>query len=98
MVSFMKMWSDLNSILDSNDINNCQIIEHYEDGFSVKSDNVITFISKDDLVDCWCRMLYYNEVSKEQMNDSNSSKKCVYDLLKNLPYISDCGDALRVTQ
>ena len=93
MVAFKKMWEDVGALLSNNEYSDIKIVQRFNCGFTVKeSDNTI-FITRDDFVDFWCKLLYYNELSLEQVLKENKSKpKYIYTIIKQLPYISEnCG-------
>lgn len=93
MLAFNKMWDDVCEMLSRSELKNVNVAENYEAGFVVKEDGVAEFISKEDFVDVWCRMLYFNEISQEDaVNGSNSHYKYVYNVIRQLPYICEnCG-------
>lgn len=99
MVSFKKMWEDVRLILSSEDYSDIKILEKYNYGFTVKERNNVIFITRDDFVDFWCELLYYNEVSLEQvLNGEKAKPKYIYSIVKQLPYISENYGVIKIMQ
>lgn len=95
MVAFKKMWEDVNSLLNKENLD-FNIVEVFNSGFTVKENDDLVFVTREDFVDLWCNMLYYNKVSKKQVNDMKSSMTYVYDVVKRLPYICENADELTI--
>lgn len=95
MVAFKKMWEDVNSLLNKENLD-LNIVEVFNSGFTVKENDDLVFVTREDFVDLWCNMLYYNKVSKKQLNDMKSSMTYVYDVVKRLPYICESSDELTI--
>lgn len=95
MVAFKKMWEDVNSLLNKESLD-FNIVEVFNSGFTVKENDDLVFVTREDFVDLWCNMLYYNKVSKKQVNDMKSSMTYVYDVVKRLPYICENADELTI--
>jgi len=93
MVAFKKMWKDVGVILSDEGYSDIEIVQRFNCGFTVKERDNIIFITRDDFVDFWCKLLYYNELSLEQVLKEDKSKpKYIYTIIKQLPYISEsCG-------
>lgn len=89
MIHFKTMWEDVCNILTNNKIENLETVECFKTGFIVKTNGVTEFITKDDFVDFWCNMLCFNNVSETEINKTgNEIKKCIYTIVKNLPYVN----------
>lgn len=95
MVAFKKMWEDVNSLLNKENLD-LNIVEVFNSGFTVKENDDLVFVTREDFVDLWCNMLYYNKVSKKQVKDMKSSMTYVYDVVKRLPYICETADELTI--
>jgi hypothetical protein len=93
MVAFKKMWEDVEEILSDEGYSDVKIIQRFNCGFTVKDRDNTIFITRDDFVDFWCKLLYYNELSLEQVLKEDKSKiKYIYTIIKQLPYITEnCG-------
>ncbi|EJO5346577.1 hypothetical protein NRP93_000628 [Clostridium botulinum] len=90
MIHFKTMWDDVCSILDHNEIENLEILESFKTGFIVKTKDGSEFVTRDDFVDFWCHMLCFNKVTPIDIEQKDKeTKKCICDIVKNLPYISD---------
>lgn len=99
MVAFKKMWDDVCAILANNEIKDLQIVENYNSGFVVKENENTYFVNKDDFVDFWCKMLFFNKVDKESFaQEGKSSFKYVYKIIKKLPYITESEGSLNLTE
>lgn len=97
MVDFKTMWGDVCSILSKDEIKDIDIIEKYSTGFVVKENDNIEFITKDDFVDFWCKLLCTKEISKAQLlREDKANLRYVYDVVKYLPYIKENGDILKL--
>lgn len=100
MIGFKRMWQDVGKLLSSNTpIRNGQAFEESEVILILDEDGEYKFVTKEDFVDFWCRMLYYNKVSKEQvMSEEKSNLKYVYEVIKGLPYIKEVSDILILSE
>ncbi|MGH4051091.1 MAG: hypothetical protein ACREVX_07020 [Clostridium sp.] len=99
MVAFKKMWDDVRLILSNEEYEDIQILEKFKFGFTVKESENIIFITRDDFVDFWCKLLYYNELSLEQVLQEDKSKlKYIYTIIKKLPYISENSGVIKLLQ
>jgi hypothetical protein len=99
MVAFKKMWDDVRLILSNEEYSDIQILERFNCGFTVKERENIIFITRDDFVDFWCKLLYYNELSLEQVLEEDKSKlKYIYTIIKQLPYISENSGVIKLLQ
>jgi hypothetical protein len=97
MIAFKKMWEDVSGILLNDKIGDVVILERYSTGFVIKDKDDTEFLTKDDFVDLWGQMLCYNEISLKQFSGHNKSKlKYAYEVLKNLPYISEKSGCLKL--
>lgn len=98
MVAFKTMWEDVCSILSNDEIKDIDIVEKFSTGFVVKENDNTEFITRDDFVDFWCKLLCMNEISREEIiRDEKPKLKFVYDVVKRLPYIKDNGDMIKLT-
>lgn len=99
MVAFNKMWDDVCVILANNEVKDLQIVENYNSGFVVKENENTYFVNKDDFVDFWCNMLFFNKVDKDSFAQGQKSAfKYVYKIIKNLPYITESEGTLNLTE
>jgi hypothetical protein len=99
MISFKKMWEDVSGILSNDKIGDVVIMERYSTGFVIKDKDDTEFLTKDDFVDLWGQMLCYNEISLNQFSGHTKNKlKYAYEVLKNLPYISEKSGCLKLTK
>ncbi len=98
MVAFKKMWEDVGLILSKEDTD-IKILEKFNCGFTVKHGDNTIFITRDDFVDFWCELLYYNELSLEQVLKEDKAKpKYIYTIIKQLPYISESCGVIKLIQ
>ncbi|MDP4143068.1 MAG: hypothetical protein Q8936_01110 [Bacillota bacterium] len=99
MVAFNEMWNDVSKIIKKGEVNDIYIVECFKSGFTVQTNEETEFVTKEDFVDFWCRMLYYNEVSKKQiMKEKTSKAKYIYSLISQLPYVTENSGVLRVNR
>ena len=99
MVAFKKMWDDVRLILSNEEYSDIEIVERFNCGFTVKERENIIFITRDDFVDFWCKLLYYNELSLEQVLEDDKSKlKYIYTIIKQLPYVSENSGVIKLLQ
>lgn len=90
MMAFKTMWNDVCGSISNNEIKNIEIVEKFKSGFVVKDKEDTHFVTKDDFVDFWCNMLFFNEVDKNKISKEGKSKlKYVYEVIKTLPYINE---------
>jgi len=95
VVPFKKMWEDAQVVILENELENLNIVERYNGGFVVREENGMEFINREDFVDFWCKMLCNKEVSKD---DAAKERKAmyIYDIVKNLPYVIENSDILKL--
>ena len=99
MVAFKKMWEDVGQILSNEEYSDVKILERFNCGFTVKEREDIIFITRDDFVDFWCKLLYYNELSLEQvLKDNKLKSKYIYTIVKQLPYVSENFGVIKLIQ
>lgn len=99
MVAFKQMWEDVRLILSNEEYSDIEISERFNCGFTVKERDNIIFITRDDFVDFWCKLLYYNELSLEQvLKDDKLKPKYIYTIIKKLPYISESSGVIKLLQ
>jgi len=99
MVAFKKMWEDVLLILSNEKYLDIDILEKFNCGFTVKESDNLIFITKDDFVDFWCKMLYYTELSVDQiLHDDKLKPKYIYTILKQLPYITESSGLIKLIQ
>jgi len=99
MVAFKKMWDDVRAILSNEEYSDIDILEQFNCGFTVKESENTIFITRDDFVDFWCKLLYYNELSLEQIiKDDKSKLKYIYNIIKQLPYVSENSGVIKLLQ
>nr|WP_272509040.1 hypothetical protein [Clostridium ganghwense] len=89
------MWEDAVVMISKDEVKDIDIIEKYKTGFVIREEGTTKFVTKEDFVDFWCRMLCFNEFSKEEANKQDALKY-VYKVIKNLPYISESADVLKL--
>lgn len=95
MVAFKRMWEDVNDMLNKGETLDINIIEKFNSGFTVEDNGDTAFVTKDDFVDFWCNMLYFNEISKSQvMGEERGKAKYIYELVKHLPYVCEKSEVL----
>ena len=58
MISFKQMWDDVLLMLSDEEYSDMKIMERFTDGFTVKDQENIIFITKADFSDVWCKLLY----------------------------------------
>ncbi|MCY6957670.1 MULTISPECIES: hypothetical protein [Clostridium] len=95
MVPFKKMWEDAFGIISKDEVEDIYIVEKYSTGFVIEEEGITKFITKDDFVDFWCRMLCFKEFSKEDANKQDKFKY-VYHVVKKLPYIKENSGVLQL--
>lgn len=99
MIAFKKMWEDVRVILSREEYSDIKILEKFNCGFTVKERDNVIFITRDDFVDFWCKLLYYNELSFEQVSkDEKTKPKYIYTIIKQLPYISENSGVIKLIQ
>ena len=99
MIHFKTMWDDVCSILDHNKVENLEIIESFKTGFIVKTEAGTEFITRDDFVDFWCHMLCFNKVTEMDIKEKGiETKKCICDIVKNLPYVNDSNGVITLVE
>ncbi|MBU3159804.1 hypothetical protein KPL37_08575 [Clostridium frigoris] len=99
MISFKQMWDDVLLMLSDNEYSDIEIIERFENGFAVKEQGNIIFITKADFSDVWCKLLYYNKLTLEQIIEDDKLKpKYIYNIIKQLPYVSENSGEIKLIQ
>jgi len=99
LVAFKKMWEDVGLIISKEECSDVKILEKFNYGFTVKELGNTIFITRYDFVDFWCKLLYYNELSLEQVLKEDKSKlKYIYTIIKQLPYISESCGVIKLIQ
>ncbi len=98
MVSFKKMWDDVGEMILGEDMQELGIVKEFNSGFIVNiDDGKQEFISKDDFVDIWARMLFFNQVDRAQTS-GNEKHEYIYRVIKRLPYIEEEENSLLIKQ
>lgn len=97
MIPFKKMWEDAFNMISKDEVKDIDIVEKYRTGFVIIEEGNTKFVTKDDFVDFWCRMLCYKEFSREEANKQDGLKY-VYKVIKNLPYISENSGVLKLVE
>ncbi|MEW9096229.1 MAG: hypothetical protein AB2417_14210 [Clostridiaceae bacterium] len=88
MIAFKKMWNDVEDIISKDEIKDIYIVEKYRDGFVVEDNLTNYFVGKQDFVNFWCNMLYFNQISLDDLNVKKEPNfKYVCAVIKELPYI-----------
>ncbi|KEI04626.1 hypothetical protein IRP63_09535 [Clostridium botulinum] len=95
MVPFKRVWEDAIRMVSKDEIKDINIVETYKGGFVVEENKDTEFINKDDFVYFWSKMICNNEVLKEEVS-SGRKLKYVYEIVKNLPYISENANGLKL--
>lgn len=99
MVAFTKMWDDVFKLINQGKAEDLNIIKNYKSGFIVMKNENTEFITKQDFLDIWCELLYYNELSKEHViKDESSKSKYVYELISRLPYVIDEEEKIKLKE
>lgn len=99
MIAFKQMWDDVVDIISNDKIEDIKIIEKYNNGFVVNDDADNYFVGKQDFVDFWCNILYFNEITMDSLSDKKESKfKYVYAVVKNLPYINENSGRIKLME
>jgi hypothetical protein len=99
MVAFKKMWEDVGLILSNKDYSDVKIFQRFNCGFTVKERENTIFITRDDFVDFWCKLLYYNELSLDQVLKEDKLKpKYIYTIIKHLPYVTESCGVMKLMQ
>ena len=97
MIAFKKMWEDVFQLLSKDELVDINVTERLKSGFVYKVQEESTFITKEDFVDFWCKLLYFNEIDHKSIFEDGDVKKIViYDILKKLPYVSDEKSKLKL--
>lgn len=97
MIAFKKMWEDVYQLLSKDDLIDINVTERLKSGFVYKKQEESTFITKEDFVDFWCNLLYFNEIDHKAIFDDGDVKKIViYDIIKKLPYVSEEKSKLKL--
>jgi len=93
------MWDDVLLLLSNEEYTDIDILERLNCGFTVKDNDDNIFITKDDFSSFWCRLLYYKELTLDQVLDDDKLKpKYIYTIIKQLPYISERSGVIRLKQ
>jgi len=99
MIAFKQMWDDVRLILSNEEFSDIEIVEKFSCGFTVKDCDNIVFITRDEFVDFWCKLLYYNELTLEQIfKDDKLKHKYIYTIIKQLPYVSESSGVVKLIQ
>ncbi|GAA0721786.1 hypothetical protein GCM10008905_12590 [Clostridium malenominatum] len=99
MVAFKKMWNDVEEIISKNTIKDFYITEKCSEGFVVKDNADCFFVGKQDFVDFWCNMLYFKEISLDELNKRKEPNlKYVCAVIKHLPYIKVNSGVMKVLE
>lgn len=95
MIPFKRVWEDAINMVTKDQIKSVDIIEKYNTGFIVMEEGVTKFVTKDDFVEFWCKMLCCKEFSQKEAS-KNGCLKYVYDIIKNLPYVNENSGVLKL--
>lgn len=99
MMTFKKMWDDVNFILSNSNIENINIVETFNSGFVIKDEKQTHFITKEDFIDCWCKLFCFNEIVENDLTEEkNLKQKYVYEIIKNLPYINEKNGSININE
>lgn len=99
MIAFKTMWNDVTSMLSENKLDGIEITENFKTGFIVNDNGNSTFITRDDFVDFWCRMLCNKQISESEIkSDEKSKMQYVYDVVKKLPYVRESEGTLKLME
>jgi len=99
MITFKKMWDDVLLLLANEEYVDINILERSNYGFAVEDSDNITFITKDDFSNFWCKLLYYKKLSLEQsLGNEKLIPKYIYNIIKQLPYISESSSVMQLIQ
>ncbi|KEH97867.1 hypothetical protein Z968_08745 [Clostridium novyi A str. 4552] len=95
MIPFKKVWEDSLAMISKDEVKELNIVETYKGGFVVKEDEDMEFINKDDFIYLWSKMICNNNISEDDAL-VNEKFRCVYQILKKLPYISESTTGLKI--
>ena len=95
MIPFKRMWEDTSEMILKDEVKDVLITEKYKGGFVVEEEGTTEFINKEDFVDFWCKLLCFEEFSKEEAI-KQGKLKYVYEIIKNLPYVNESSNVLRL--
>ncbi|MCB2296043.1 hypothetical protein LGK95_21575 [Clostridium algoriphilum] len=99
MITFKKMWDDVLLLLSNEEYVDINILERSNYGFAVEDSDNITFITKDDFSNFWCKLLYYKKLSLEQsLGNEKLIPQYIYNIIKQLPYISESSSVMQLIQ
>ena len=99
MVTFKQLWEDVRLILSDEEYSDIKILEKFNCGFTVKERDDIIFVTRQDFVDFWCKLMYYKELSVEQvLKDDKPKSKYINTIIKQLPYISESSGIIKLIQ
>ena len=92
------MWEDVNHIMINNKELGIDVVDNCSGEFAIKnSGESIIFLTKEDFVDVWCHMQYYNKVFKgENFNIKEEVDDCIYSIIRELPYIKEEDNELTI--
>jgi hypothetical protein len=92
------MWDDVWDMITAGSIQKLNVVKEFQYGIIIQNElGKQEFVTKDDFRDFWCKMLYYNEVSKEQTLEEGK-QGYVYEVIKQLPYIAEVSNKLSVRE
>jgi hypothetical protein len=98
MIAFSKMWDDVFKMVEENGCNGVKIVEKFKSGYIVLIEDSKEFITKEDFVNFWCRLLYYNEVETDNIKKCGEKAEYVYKFIKNLPYVSENSGIIKLVE
>ncbi len=90
------MWEDIFKMIEDNDCDEYKIVEKFKSGFIVLIEGAKEFVTKDDFVNVWCMLLYYNEISKDKIKNDDAKSEYVYKLITDLPYIKENSGTIKL--
>ncbi|AJA47616.1 hypothetical protein CPAST_c15410 [Clostridium pasteurianum DSM 525 = ATCC 6013] len=99
MIAFTKMWEDVFKLVKQGKVKDLNIIKSFKSGFIILENENTEFITKQDFLDIWCELLYYNELSKKHIfRDESPKAKYVYKLISKLPYVIDEKEKIKLKE
>lgn len=94
MISFKKVWNDVNNLVNNNE-GNVNIVNKIKNVFLVEEEGNVVFLTKDDFVDFWAKLFSHKKVDKGNLRVESSNKELyIYQLVKELPYIREEGNMI----
>lgn len=97
MISFKRVWEDSLTMIYKDEVKELNIVETYKGGFVVKENEDMEFINKDDFIYLWSKMICNNNILEDNVL-VDEKNRCIYQVLKRLPYISESTTGLKIME